>query len=78
MGGRQHLLLRAPHPSLALWRGPLVTPWQGGLMGGAVVGQLLLVEGGGGIASTFCGPHSNTGGGRPTAHLWLSPVCGAL
>ena len=33
---------------------------------------------GGSILSTFWGPHSYTGGGRPTAHLWLSPVCGAL
>ena len=30
------------------------------------------------IFSTFWEPHSYTGGGRPTAHLWLSPVCGAL
>ena len=30
------------------------------------------------IVSTFWGPRSNTGGGRTTAHLWLSPVCGAL
>ena len=33
---------------------------------------------GGSVFSTFWGPHSYTGGGRPTAHLWLSPVCGAL
>ena len=46
VGGRQHLLLRAPHPRLALRGGPLVPPWQGGLLGGAVVGHLLLVEGG--------------------------------
>ena len=45
-GGRQHLLLRAPHPRLALRGGPVVPPWQGGLLGGAVVGHLLLVEGG--------------------------------
>ena len=44
VGGRQHLLLRAPHPRLALRGGPLVPPWQGGLLGGAVVGHLLLVE----------------------------------
>ena len=43
---RQRLLLRAPHPRFALWEGPLVPPWQGGLLGGAVVGHLLLVEGG--------------------------------
>ena len=46
VGGRQHLLLRAPHPRLALRGGPLVPAWQGGLLGGAVVGHLLLVEGG--------------------------------
>ena len=46
VGGRQRLLLRAPHPRLALRGGPLVLPWQGGLLGGAVVGHLLLVEGG--------------------------------
>ena len=33
---------------------------------------------GGSILSTFLGPHSYTGGGRPTSHLWLSPVCSAL
>ena len=46
MGGLQRLLLRAPHPRLALRGGPLVPPWQRGLPGGAVVGHLLLVEGG--------------------------------
>ena len=46
VGGRQRLLLRAPHPRLALRGDPLVPPWQGGLLGGAVVGHLLLVEGG--------------------------------
>ena len=45
MGG--HLLLRAPHPRLALRGGPLVPPWQGGLLEEAVVGHLLL--GGGGV-----------------------------
>ena len=34
MGGRQRLLLRAPHPRLALQGGPLVPPWQGGATGG--------------------------------------------
>ena len=46
VGGGQRLLLRAPHPRLALRGGPLVPQWQGGLLGGAVVGHLLLVEGG--------------------------------
>ena len=46
MGGRLHQLLRAPHPRLTLRGGPLVPPWQGGLLGEAVVGHLLLVEGG--------------------------------
>ena len=77
VGGRQHLLLRARHPRPALRGGPLVPPWQGGLLGGAVVGHLHLRRGGS-ILSTFWGPHSYTGGGRPTAHLWPSPVCGAL
>ena len=44
MGGRLHLLLRAPHPHIALRGGPLVPPRQGGLLGEAVVGHLLLVE----------------------------------
>ena len=66
MKGRQHLLLRAPHPRLILRGGPLVPPWQGGLLGGGLLGHLLLVEGGS-IFSTFWGPHSYTGVGRPTA-----------
>ena len=45
VGALQHLLLRAPQPRLALRGGPLVPPWQEGLLGGAVVGHLLLVEG---------------------------------
>ena len=77
VGGRQRLLLRAPHPRLDLRGGPLVPPWQGGLLGGAVV-VISSSWRGGSILSTFWGPHSYTGGGRPTAHLWLSPVCGAL
>ena len=44
VGGHQRPLLRAPHPRLALRKGPLVPPWQGGLLWGAVVGHLLLVE----------------------------------
>ena len=62
VGGRQHLLLRAPHPRFALQGGPLVPPWQGGLLGGAVVGHLLLWRGGS-IVSTFWGLLSYTGGG---------------
>ena len=79
MGGRLRLLLRAPHPRLALRGGPLVPLWRGGggLLAEAVVGHLLLVEGGS-LVSTFWGPRSNTGGGRTKAHLWLSPVCGSL
>ena len=46
MGGRLRLLLRAPHPRLALRGGPLVPPWQRGLVEEAVVGHLLL---GGGV-----------------------------
>ena len=61
MGGRLRLLLRAPHPRLALRGGPLVPPWQGGLQEEAVVGHLLL--GGGSLVSTFGGPRSHTGGG---------------
>ena len=30
VGGRLRLLLRAPHPCLALQGGPLVPPWRGG------------------------------------------------
>ena len=45
VGGRRHLLLRASRPRLALRVGPLLPPWQGGLLGKAVVGHLLLVEG---------------------------------
>ena len=46
VGGRLRLLLRAPHPRPILAGGPLVPPWQEGLPGEAVVGHLLLVEGG--------------------------------
>ena len=34
VGGRLRLLLRAPHPRLALRGGPLVPPWRGGAAGG--------------------------------------------
>ena len=60
----QHLLLRAPHPRLALRGGPLVPPWQGGLLGGAVVGHLLLVEGGVHLFDILGGPLLH--GGRKT------------
>ena len=63
VGGRLHLLLRTPQPRLALQGGPLVPPWQGGLLEEAVVGHLLLVGGGGSLVSTFWGPRSNAGGG---------------
>ena len=43
VGGRLHLLLRAPHARLTLQGGPLVPPWQGGLLGEVVVGHLLLL-----------------------------------
>ena len=39
-------LLRASHPRFALWGGPLVPLWRGGLLAEAVVGHLLPVEGG--------------------------------
>ena len=77
MGGRKHLLLRAPHPRLALRGGSLVPLCQGGLLAGAVAGHLLLWRGGS-VVLTFWRPRSYTGGGQPTAHLWLSPVRGAL
>ena len=77
VGGRVRLLLRAPRTRLALRGGPLVPQWQGGLLAEAVVGHLLLV-GGGSLVSTFWEPCSNTRGGRTKAHLWVSPVCGAL
>ena len=47
MGGRQRLLLRAPHPRLALRGGPLVPPWQGGLLGGGDGGSSPTRGGGG-------------------------------
>ena len=77
MGGRQRLLLRAPHPRLALRGGPLVPPWQGGLLGGAVVGHHLLVEGGVHPFDILGAPLLH-GGGEDLQHMWLSPVCGAL
>ena len=69
MGGRLHQLLRAPHPRLTLRGGPLVSLWQEGLVGEAVVGHLLLVEG---------GVHRFDILGAPLKHLCLSLVCGAL
>ena len=76
MGGRQHLLLRAPHPHLTLRGGPLLPPWQGGLLGGAVVGHLLLVEGGvhlgapleNGVKTTYSTPVSVPG-------VWCTMKC---
>ena len=58
VGGRLHLLLRAPHARLTLQGGPLVPPWQGGLLGEAVVGHLLLL-----FLFNVPGARSNTGGG---------------
>ena len=43
MGGHLRLLLRTPHPRLALRGGPLVPPWRRGLLAEAVVGHLLLL-----------------------------------
>ena len=43
MGGRLHLLLRAPHPHFALRGGPLVPAWPGGLLAEPVAGHLLPV-----------------------------------
>ena len=62
VGGRLHMLLRAQHPRLALRGGPLVPPWQGGLLAEMVAGHLLLV-GGGSLVLTFWGPSQYTGGG---------------
>ena len=76
-GGAPAPVAAHPTPPCHPAGGPPVPPWEGGLLGGAVVGHLLLVRGGS-VFSTFLGPHSYTEGGRPTAHLWLSPVCGAL
>ena len=64
MGGRQQLLLRAPHARIALRGGPLVPPWQGGLLGGAVVGCLLLVEEGVHLSDILGAPLLH--GGRKT------------
>ena len=46
VGGRLHRLMRAPQPRRTLRGGPLVPPWQGGLLGEVVVGHLCLGEGG--------------------------------
>ena len=74
VGGRLHLLLRAPHPCLALREGPLVPPWQGGLLGEAVVGHLLLVEGRS-IVSEFLGAPLKHGGGDELKHTCCCPWC---
>ena len=57
--------------------GPSGPSVAGGAAGGGAGGSSP-PRGGGAIFSTFWGPHSYTGGGGPSAHLWLSPVCGAL
>ena len=74
VGGRQHLLLRATHPRLALWGGPLVPSWQGGLLGGAVVGHLLLVEGGVHLFDILGAPLLH-GGGANLQHTCGCPRC---
>ena len=61
MGGRLHQLLRTPHPCLTLWRGPLVPPWQEGLLGEAVVGHLLLVVAGVHCFDILGGPLKHVG-----------------
>ena len=63
MGERRHLLLYAPDPRLALRAGALVPPWQGGLLGEALVGHLLLVVGGGPLFRHPGGPSQTRGGG---------------
>ena len=45
-GGAPAPVAARPTPPSRPAGGPLVPPWQGGLLGGAVVGHLLLVEGG--------------------------------
>ena len=74
MGGRLHQLLRAPHPRLTLRWGPLVPPWQGGLLGEAVVGHLLLVEGGGPLLRHSGGP-AQTRGEDELKHTCGCPRC---
>ena len=60
-GGRLRLLLRAPHPCPALRGGPLVPPWQGGLLRRLwwIISSSWWGES---LVSTFWGPRSNTGG----------------
>ena len=62
MGWRLHQLLRAPQTRLALRGGPLVPPWQGGLLGEAMMGHLLLVEGGVYPFDILGGPLKHGGG----------------
>ena len=74
MGGRLRLLLRAPHPRLALRGGPLVPPWHGGLLEEAVVGHLLLV-GGGGPSFRHSGGPAQTQGEAELKHTCGCPRC---
>ena len=74
VGGRRHLLLHAPHPCLALRGGPLVPLWQGGLLGGAVVGHLLLLEGGVPSFRRSAGP-AQTRGEDELQHTCGCPRC---
>ena len=74
LGGRLCLLLRAPHPRLTPRGGPLVPPWQGGLLAEVVVGHLLLVGGGGPSFRHFGGP-SQTRGEAELKHTCGCPRC---
>ena len=77
-GGGGSTCCCAPHTPVSPCGGAL---WSLRGRGGCWGGRWWVISSswrGGSIFSTFWGPHSYTGGGRPTAHLWLSPVCGAL
>ena len=77
-GGAPAPVAARPAPQSRPAGGPSGPSVAGGAAGGGRWWVISSSWRGGSILSTYWGPHSYTGGGRPTARLWLSPVCGAL
>ena len=74
VGERQHLLLHVPHPRLALQGGPLVPPWQGGLLGGGGGGSCP-PRGGWGPSFRHSGGPAETRGEDELQHTCGCPRC---